>query len=46
MIACAVAVALCALLYTNLVHGILLRAIRNRKNKKLKEEAEQLNENK
>ncbi len=46
VIACVVAVVLCALLYTNLVHGILLRAIRNRKNKKLKEEAEQLNENK
>ena len=46
LLACGIAAVLCALFYTNLVHGILLRAIRNRKNKKLKEEAEQFNEDK
>lgn len=33
----AIAVLLCVLLYFNLVHGVLLRAIRNKKNKKLQE---------
>lgn len=32
-----IALLLCIVLYVNLVHGILLRAIRNKKNKKLKE---------
>ena len=32
-----IAVLLCVFLYLNLVHGILLRAIRNKKNKKLQE---------
>lgn len=32
-----IAAVLCVLLYVNLVHGILLRAIKNKKNKKLKE---------
>lgn len=32
-----IAVVLCILLYMNLVHGILLRAIKNKKNKKLQE---------
>ena len=45
LLAAGIAVLLCAVLYTNLVHGILLRVIRNRKNKKLKEEAEQSKEN-
>ncbi len=45
LIACGLAILLCVIFYVNLVHGILLRAIRNRKNKKLKKEAEQLNEN-
>ena len=32
-----IAVLLCIVLYVNLVHGILLRAVRNKKNKKLQE---------
>ncbi len=36
----AIAVVLCVLLYLNLVHGVLLRAIRNKKNKKLQEKQE------
>ena len=45
LLAVGIAVILCALFYTNLVHGVLLRVIRNRKNKKLKAEAEQNKEN-
>ncbi|HCJ07882.1 MAG: complex I subunit 5 family protein [Lachnospiraceae bacterium] len=45
LLAGGIAVILCALFYTNLVHGVLLRVIRNRKNKKLKAEAEQNKEN-
>lgn len=36
----AVAVILCVLLYLNLVHGVLLRAIRNKKNRSLQEKKE------
>lgn len=45
LLALGTALLLCVLFYTNLVHGILLRAIRNRKNRKLKKEVEQKNEN-
>lgn len=37
VIACVVAAVLAVLLYINLVHGVLLRAIRNKKNKELKD---------
>lgn len=39
-IAFGITAVLCLLLYLNLVHGILLRAIRNKKNRKLQEESE------
>ncbi len=39
----ALAAVLAILLYVNLVHGVLLRAIRNRKNKKLKAQQEEKN---
>ena len=45
LLAVGIVVLLCVLFYTNLVHGVLLRVIRNRKNKKLKAEAEQNKEN-
>lgn len=40
MVGFAIAVVLCVLLYLNLVHGVMLRAIRNKKNKTLQEKQE------
>jgi hypothetical protein len=37
MLAVAVVAALAALLYLNLIHGILLRAVRNKKNRELQQ---------
>lgn len=41
IIVCVVAAVLAILLYINLVHGVLLRAIRNKKNKELKTKMEE-----